>query len=321
MGKDCLSCHTDPHLGQLGKTCDRCHGQETFKIAKFKHADPKLASFFEGTHQTLACHACHKPEQAAYPTGTGVATRYVGTGTRCSSCHAEEDPHGGALGKDCESCHTVKAWKSASRAFHKAGLFPLEGRHLAVACASCHLNGVMKGTPTTCYDCHWIRRQDDRYQTRLGVQCEQCHRPTGWVPAQWNHGANTGFQLSLAHQVLRCDNCHKDGQFIAASSNCIGCHQADFSRAASPNHVAAGFPTNCELCHTAAQTSWQQATFNHASFFPLVGVHAQQACATCHRNNVFAGTASDCFSCHRADYQRTANPNHAAAGFPTTCDT
>ncbi len=46
------------------------------------------------------------------------------------------------------------------------------GRHLTVACASCHLDGVTRGTPTKCYDCHWVRRQDDPYQTRLGTQCE-----------------------------------------------------------------------------------------------------------------------------------------------------
>ena len=320
IGKDCASCHADVHLGQLGTACQRCHGPESFRIAGFKHTGPKASSFFQGTHATLVCRACHKPEQAQFPAATGVATRYVGMGTRCSTCHADNDTHRGALGKECESCHQVSAWKSASRAFHKAGLFPLEGRHLAVACGSCHTNGVTKGTPTGCYDCHWVRRQDDRYQTRLGVQCEQCHRPSGWVPVQWNHGATTGFQLSLAHQVLRCDNCHKDGHFASASNNCVGCHQADFARAARPNHLAAGFPTNCEVCHTAAQTSWHQATFDHARSFPLVGVHALQACAACHRADVFAGTPRDCVGCHRADYQRTANPNHASAGFPATCE-
>jgi hypothetical protein len=50
-------------------------------------------------------------------------------------------------------------------------------------------------------------------------------------------------------------------------------------------------------------------------------VHATQACATCHKNNVYKGTPRDCAGCHQADYSRAANPNHVAAGFPTTCDT
>ena len=61
--------------------------------------------------------------------------------------------------------------------------------------------------------------------------------------------------------------------------------------------------------------------FNHNAFFPLVGVHATQTCATCHKNNVYKGTPRDCVGCHQADYNRTQNPNHVAAGFPTTCDT
>jgi hypothetical protein len=43
------------------------------------------------------------------------------------------------------------------------------------------------------------------------------------------------------------------------------------------------------------------------------------ACANCHKNGVYAGTARDCYSCHSADYQR-AQPNHAASGFPTSCE-
>ncbi len=54
--------------------------------------------------------------------------------------------------------------------------------------------------------------------------------------------------------------------------------------------------------------------------FALVGTHAQQACAACHKNNVYKGTPRDCVGCHRTDYDRTTSPSHAAAGFPTTCE-
>ena len=60
--------------------------------------------------------------------------------------------------------------------------------------------------------------------------------------------------------------------------------------------------------------------FNHDAVFPLVGAHATQACAACHKNGVYKGTPRDCVGCHLADYQQTTNPNHAAAGFPTTCE-
>jgi len=38
-------------------------------------------------------------------------------------------------------------------------------------------------------------------------------------------------------------------------------------------------------------------------------------------NNQFAGTPTDCYSCHATDYNGTTNPNHKSAGFPTTCAT
>jgi hypothetical protein len=40
----------------------------------------------------------------------------------------------------------------------------------------------------------------------------------------------------------------------------------------------------------------------------------------CHVNNVYRGTARDCAGCHRSLYDRTTNPNHAASGFPPTCE-
>jgi hypothetical protein len=45
------------------------------------------------------------------------------------------------------------------------------------------------------------------------------------------------------------------------------------------------------------------------------------ACASCHVNNVFAGTPTDCYSCHQTEYNTTTNPNHVASGFPKTCAT
>ena len=38
-------------------------------------------------------------------------------------------------------------------------------------------------------------------------------------------------------------------------------------------------------------------------------------------NNNYTTVPTDCFSCHKADYQATNNPNHVSAGFPTTCAT
>ena len=314
----CQGCHKDPHLGQLNGTCESCHTTSGFQLATYRHRF--RADFFAGKHATTKCQACHKKEERAYPAGRGTAVRFTGLGATCASCHA--DVHEGSMGPSCESCHSVThAFRTPSVAFHKVGTFPLDGRHLQVPCAGCHQGRVFKGTPNRCYDCHWLRRQDDRFQTRLGTDCESCHRTAGWTPVSWSHESATGLALSGAHRTVDCEKCHAGGVFArAGNSGCVSCHEADFRRAREPDHTAAGFPTACETCHRASDGSWDLARFDHASF-PLTGAHAARECASCHRNNVYWGTPTDCVGCHRTDYDRTASPNHLAAGFPTTCQT
>jgi hypothetical protein len=310
----CASCHADTHLGQLGAACETCHTTTTFKVATYTHTKAS-AGVMTGKHTKLACAACHKPQDAQYPGGRGTAIRYK-VGQTCVSCHA--DQHRGALGTACETCHSTAEWRTVSRAFHKTASFKLEGRHIDTECASCHWNGVIKGTPTKCYDCHWVRRQDDRYQTKLGNDCEGCHRPTSWTAVTWNHGAATGVVLSPVHRTLGCVGCHKNGSFTTGGITCYSCHAEDYRSTRSPNHVAAGMPTTCEMCHRSSHTSWSQASLSHQTF-PLTGAHVTTACASCHANGVYQGTPNTCIGCHKTNYDRTTQPNHAAAGFPTTC--
>ena len=211
-------------------------------------------------------------------------------------------------------------FETPNRQFHDQTTFRLEGRHLSVACESCHLKGAYKGTPTKCVDCHWQRRQDDRFRLQLGSNCEQCHRPAAWTAVRFDHGAATGMPLNGAHRELTCQSCHKNDNLRVAQSTCVSCHQQQYDATRAPNHAAAGFPTTCEACHRASDVTFQGVRFDHQASFALVGPHAQASCASCHRNNVFRGTARDCVGCHRDAYTRTTTPNHAAAGFPTTCE-
>ncbi len=211
-------------------------------------------------------------------------------------------------------------FETPNRQFHDKTTFRLEGRHLSVACESCHLNNVYKGTPRACYDCHWQRRQDDRFRLQLGSQCEQCHRPIAWTAVRFDHGSSTGLPLGVAHQQLSCQSCHRNDNLRSAQRDCVSCHEQDYRSAREPNHVAAAFPTTCESCHRPSDARFQQARFDHQATFPLVGQHATQSCVACHANNVYRGTARECVGCHRDAYNRTTRPNHAAAGFPTTCE-
>ncbi|HVN76844.1 MAG TPA: hypothetical protein VMT19_11040, partial [Thermoanaerobaculaceae bacterium] len=318
VGTACASCHQDVHLGQLGTACQSCHATETFKLASYTHRENP--GFFTAKHASARCQDCHKSVEADYPSGHGTAVRYASLSPACASCH--EDVHMGTLGTQCETCHTTQQWPGASRAFHKATSFPLDGQHLGVACASCHLNGQTKGTPNRCYDCHWVRRQDDVYRTELGTDCENCHRTTSWRSVVWDHTAATGFTLAGAHATLACQQCHTQLPFQGLSSDCYSCHRQDFVTATNPAHVAGGFSTDCKICHKFSDASWSQAHFDHSqTAFPLLGVHATQPCTACHPNNVFKGTPTACVACHQTDYNNSKNPNHAAAGFSTACDT
>ncbi len=210
-------------------------------------------------------------------------------------------------------------FETPNRRFHDETSFPLDGRHRDLPCQSCHQDGVYQGTPNQCFDCHWVKRQDDRFRLQLGSECAQCHRSTAWSDTRWEHEAMTGMSLGGAHRLLSCQSCHMNDSFQMAQTDCVSCHLADYQATQAPSHLAAGFPTDCEACHRAGDTTFTQARFDHAAAFPLVGVHAQQLCATCHTGGVYAGTPSACVGCHLDDYQRTSMPSHIMAGFSTSC--
>jgi hypothetical protein len=151
------------------------------------------------------------------------------------------------------------------------------------------------------------------------TDCSLCHGTTNWLGATFNH-ATTGWALTGAHATLSCSSCHGPVMLTSANTACVSCHLQNYNSTTNPNHVAAAFPQQCEICHST--TAWQPSTFDHSkTVFPLTGAHTSVACANCHINGKYAGTPTDCYSCHKTEYQTVTNPNHVAAGFPTTCQT
>jgi len=94
--------------------------------------------------------------------------------------------------------------------------------------------------------------------------------------------------------------------YALTSAACATCHLATYNSTTNPNHVTAGFPTDCSLCHTTV--NWLGATFNHATTgFALTGTHLTTPCAQCHVNNNYALTSAACATCHLATYNTTTN--------------
>ncbi len=58
----------------------------------------------------------------------------------------------------------------------------------------------------------------------------------------------------------------------------MNCHLYEYRGTTDPNHQAAGFPTDCEICPDT--TSWAGAGFDHS--WPLVSIHAFSPCSECH---------------------------------------
>jgi len=151
----------------------------------------------------------------------------------------------------------------------------------------------------------------------LKADCTQCHATESWrfVAGRGFEHDSTGYALVGAHAEANCDGCHADLRFGRVASACADCHL----------DIHAGeLGFDCAGCHTPQD--WEPTggalALHAARGFPLLGVHAQVDCEACHvgaKGEEFAGTPSDCYACHAADYAATTAPDHAAAGMSTDC--
>ncbi len=321
---DCYSCHATDfanaaspnHVaGQFSHDCTTCHSTTAWQPSTFDHS--KTAFPLVGAHTTVACASCHKNGQ------------FTSLPTDCYSCHATDfanvaSPNhvAGQFSHDCTTCHSTTAWQP-STFDHSKTAFPLVGAHTTVACASCHKNGQFTSLPTDCYSCHATDFANVASPNHVAGQfshdCTTCHSTTAWQPSTFDH-SKTSFPLTGAHLTTDCMFCHKNGQFQGTPTDCWSCHSTDFAGTTNPNHQAGNFDHNCLTCHNT--TAWQPATFDHnTTKFPLTGAHTSLQCQSCHTAGNFQLVYSGCYACHSSDYNGTTNPNHASAGFPTTCET
>jgi hypothetical protein len=193
----------------------------------------------------------------------------------CISCHADDlalatDPDHLAQGwvNACDRCHIPTTWRGAG--FNHA-TWPLTGAHKGALCTDCHANGIYRGTPNMCVDCHLGEYQGttnpNHAALNISTQCQDCHSTSTWLGASFNHAGIT--------------------------RNCVTCHLTEYTNTSNPNHAAAGFPTSCESCHNT--NTWFGANFNHS--FPLnSGAHKGFDCGDCHLNpsNFMAFSCTHC---------------------------
>ena len=307
MHPACLTCHEDPHTGQLGADCQKCHDVFGWKPVKsFDHSNTRFP--LTGKHQAVECAKCHKPT-AADP----KIVQYRGLDfATCTGCH--QDPHHGAFeGRRCEACHNTNTWKgvqvSQNNFDHSKTKFPLNGKHTELACQVCHKASNFKEpiAHEKCMDCHQdphngqFKRRPDR------GECGSCHQEAGWKPSTFTETSHqsSAYPLVGKHQGVACAKCHPgtglgakvhpvtildakvhsvtvvDTNYYPAFKACLDCHKDPHGKQfASDPHA-----NKCEDCHKVEGFEPSSFTLSqHQSItFALNGAHTAVACQDCHR--------------------------------------
>jgi len=281
----CQTCHNDPHKGQLGNECSKCHNVESWKAAKeFDHAKTRYP--LTGLHMKVPCEKCHKPDTLGGP----ARYRDMKFDT-CSACHL--DPHRGEFKKACETCHTTSSWKSMLAGFsfdHSKTKYPLVGKHTQVACTACHVNGDFKREIAfaQCKDCHKPDPHKGQFDARAKEgECSECHTLEGWKASLFGvkEHDTSAYPLRGKHATVECSKCHipagRDTIYKVQFGACTDCHKD----AHDNQFAAAPYNNKCELCHTVVD--FPRVTFTIAKHrntrFALAGAHVAVPCSDCHK--------------------------------------
>jgi predicted CXXCH cytochrome family protein len=152
----------------------------------------------------------------------------------------------------------------------------------------------------------------------LKMACATCHIASGWTPVHVSRAFDHSkfhFALTGAHATANCRSCHRALDFKSVKADCVACHE---------DKHRGELGANCARCHTTRSFLDREAMVNahRLTRFPLQGGHLGLDCSSCHKPGAqgsmqFVGTATECVSCHRNDYNTA--PNHVASNFPTGC--
>ncbi|MEZ4253217.1 MAG: hypothetical protein R3B99_33835 [Polyangiales bacterium] len=272
----------DPHEGSIaeGVDCANCHTPDGWRIggsgarAAGGGFDHDTTGFpLTGRHVAVGCVDCHRP---------GEPVRRA-----CVSCHA--DPHEARLGTRCDECHSSRDFHlTDAMELHRRTQLPLTGMHALADCTECHQrqgDAFVRNAPSDCYGCHAADyARPDIHPSHLGDattppfprDCEQCHRPLGWVPAlvpidtlgSIAGGLTSGttrfdadahdlaFPIRFGpHRGAECESCHRVPAMPRVVS-CTGCHEHG-PLALAQQHPGLAVGTEgpgCLACHPGGAT-------------------------------------------------------------------
>jgi hypothetical protein len=339
LATECLACHQsdDPHDAQFSdRTCDSCHGQETWDDpAGFDHDAARYR--LTGLHTRVECAECHPPV-AGSATSAGATAELQFTGLafgQCTTCHRDE--HDGGMGATCSACHATSGWnrvgEDALRSrFDHDGRFLLEGAHEATECSTCHartpyradavrieyrVGTERKAYPSPiadgCLSCHVDEHAGEFVASAAGGSCDRCHGQTEWYPARYDyrrHNDETAFTLEEAHVATPCVACHPASEPSDTGANpryaldlgdaCTDCHTPD------DPHADQFAGRTCDSCH--GSRTFGIPEFDHQrTDYELDGAHLGLECTACHPSEPGTGGSpmtryrpigTECTDCH-----------------------
>lgn len=256
------------------------------------------------------CKACHTAPWESAKMADRCAVCHTAIASQMSdvaSMHGRMEHDNPDL--TCRHCHPDHRGPDAQLTVMDSGLFPhevvgfsLNGHQLTASrepftCDDCHHGDISVFASASCQTCH--RQMDSSFalahSLAYGDACLDCHDGVDRLGKNFKH--DFAFRLTGSHIEVVCSKCHLDARtfadFQTAPQDCNSCHRTD-----EPHDGR--FGTDCAACHSTS--AWTPAKFDHnLAAFKLEGEHAETECESCHRNGVYQGTPTDCYSCHKQD--------------------
>jgi hypothetical protein len=328
----CEACHVEVGAERAGGTglhgklqpeasarCETCHRDH-----KGPDLDPNETALKKFDHMvmgfSLARHIVNYDQSPLKCAGCHTGAKFALDEPACVKCHGDHNAsfmleHMRAFRPDCRACHDgVDEMHDFD---HAQTQFALEGRHAGLGCADCHSPEVAAAdTPVECAACH---AEPPMHAGVFDDDCAACHTPDAWLPVKLEDRPNftharLAFQL-VNHREnydgtpLTCRTCHTGtgNDFSYTAQTCTDCH-TQHDAAFMTQHIQER-GSKCVNCHDGAGN---MKGFDHNRVFVLDGRHAAVQCLTCHVEEKFRGTPSECVACH-------GEPEIHAGLFGTDC--
>jgi Cytochrome c3 len=278
---------------------------------------------------TTSCLECHDLIEGHLATGHGLHGSLDPEVSRaCALCHSEH--HGTDFALVNRRSFVIAGAPEPEDFYHGFIGFPMEGKHLELACTECHEHAETPvlsegqhrfiGLQKDCASCH-----DDPHGVELDRTCAECHGQTTFDDLEpFEHLLE--FPLVDSHGGPNCVECHAPagphaievaavrGGADPRLRSCADCHGDPHARnflAALAVGIEPG--ASCIDCHDAAHDGFRDpevngtlAPWQHAaSGFKLDAPHDGLECMACHDPEVsdFAERhpgrlQTDCAACH-----------------------